>query len=176
MSDPAGLAGVVAFDGHDGTGKSTIARAVAERLGAAYARPFGGAAGRALMAASDAGDEAAIVRVGEDALAAALDAPRPLVLDRGWVTVATLLPWERFEPLWSRWVPTVVCWCDLETTLERLADRDEPAEALAWHEHYIARYREIAAARGCPLVVTAGASVEHSTEEAYAYVRELLDL
>jgi hypothetical protein len=144
------LSGVVALDGHDGAGKTTLARDLAEHISGVYARPFQGATGEALLAAGAAGDLDRLIEVGDGAIRAALDASgrhRPVVLDRGWMTVASLCagePFEVFAARWRLWIPTALCWADLPTTLDRLSDRDEHPETVAAHRHYLDVYRCLA--------------------------------
>jgi hypothetical protein len=178
LADPGGTGaphGCVGIDGHDGSGKTTIALEVARRLGATYARPFGGDVGARLMAAVGAGPSE-VIRVGDDALRAAADVPEgsAVILDRSWLTVASLTPDEDFTAAWTLWLPTVLCWADLPTTLARLAVRDEAAESERSHRYYIARYRDLAASRGVPVVDTSGASVAESTLRVLGEVRRLL--
>lgn len=132
-----------ALDGHDAAGKTTLARSLAEATGARYVRPFGGDPGRRLIEAYQVGRHDDVLAIGREAIlsqlqAAATDA---LVLDRGWVTVATLVPRERFLAEWDLWLPSALLWCDEATTVRRLGARavyeDEPDD---WHAHFLATY------------------------------------
>jgi len=159
------LAGIIGIDGHEGTGKTTIARGVARALNASYQRPFGGERGLLLARADEAGDVDAVLRIGSAALTSAIwrsGPTRPVVLDRSWMTVGSLMTDEDFYDEWQVWVPTILCWADLPTTMARLDRRDEPAKSLAWHQHYIDRYRRMAEDRGCVIVDTS----QHSDTEA----------
>ena len=89
--------------------------------------------------------------------------------------MASLVDGGDFHDSWTLWIPTILCWADLPTTLARLAERDEPAESVARHEYYIARYKEIAEANGCPMVDTSHASEKTSTAEMVVAVLALLD-
>ncbi|MHA7271053.1 hypothetical protein [Arthrobacter sp. HLT1-20] len=176
--DGQGLRGVVGIDGHDGTGKTTLAKNVAERLGMSYLRPFGGSRGQELTRASESGDTAEVLRIGASALEHALqsaDGTGAILLDRSWMTVASLVDDDEFREHWTLWIPTILCWADLPTTLSRLAQRDEPEESLAAHRHYIARYKALAEANGCTVVDTSHASEEDSTAEMALAVTALLE-
>ncbi|MFL6164076.1 MAG: hypothetical protein ACJ74U_17885 [Jatrophihabitantaceae bacterium] len=154
MSD-ARLTGVIGLDGHDGAGKTTLAVALAGVSGSAYVRPFSGAVGRELMAAAEKADTAAVAEIGRTALSGALaDHGRPLVLDRSWMTVASLMPATEFAACWSIWIPTVLCWSALPATLERLASRSEEPRTAAWHRHYLERYLAISEQFGVPVLRT----------------------
>jgi len=171
------LVGVIGIDGHQGTGKSTIAQGVARALNATYERPFGGERGMLLAEADHAGDPDAVLRIGSSALTAAIrrsGARRPLVLDRSWMTVGSLLNDEDFYGRWEVWIPTILCWADLPTTLDRLGQRDEFAKSTSWHQHYIDRYRRMAEDRGCVIVDTSQATDAEAIDEAVRAAQRLL--
>ncbi|KFF58825.1 hypothetical protein JF66_15655 [Cryobacterium sp. MLB-32] len=176
-SPATSLAGVIGIDGHDGTGKTTIARGVARALGASYQSPFAGERGALLARANRAGDHDAVLRIGSAALTAAIDRTgpaRPVVLDRSWMTVGSLMTDEDFYDRWNLWVPTILCWSDLPTTLERLRQRDKPTESAAWHEHYIERYRCMAEDRGCVIINTGRSSDAEAIAQVVDEARRLL--
>jgi cytidylate kinase len=147
---------ILAVDGHDGSGKTTAARRLAQRIGAPYVRPYAGAAGAAFLATAEAGDFELACEIAARAVRVALES-RPeadvLVFDRHWVTVASVVPPGYLED-WRPLPATAVCWADLATTLERVAGRAEAQEPLAWHRRYVERYRELAERFGCHLVRT----------------------
>lgn len=132
-----------ALDGHDAAGKTTLARSLAEATGARYIRPFGGDPGRRLIEAYRDGRHNDVLAIGRAAILSQLQAAAAdtLVLDRGWVTVATLVPRELFLAEWDLWLPSALLWCDEATTIRRLdvraADEHEPDD---WHAHFLATY------------------------------------
>jgi predicted ATPase len=150
----------VALDGHDGAGKTTLARALASRMGGIYRRPFHGILGTKLLKAAERGDFQTIVALGEQGIDAALASEGivlPIVLDRGWMTIASLIEPRRlpeFMSRWNRWIPTALCWADLQTTLQRLSGRNEPFVAVAKHEEYLAIYLALAKRSMSPIVRT----------------------
>lgn len=97
------------------------------------------------MAAYGRGDEAGILSIGHEAIAAALEESpgEPLILDRGWLTVSTLVAPEPFRSAWRLWLPTVLLWCPLDVTLQRLGLRSgESPETVEWHRHFLKLYPE----------------------------------
>ncbi|TDW29995.1 hypothetical protein [Cryobacterium psychrophilum] len=171
------LTGVIGIDGHDGTGKTTIARAAAHALNASYQRPFGGERGSLLARAADAGDSDGVLRIGEAAIAAAISRAgpvRPLVVERSWLTVGSLVSDEEFYERWQLWIPTILCWADLPTTLERLGMCAEPTESMERHRHYVDRYRCMAEDRGCVIVDTSNATDDEAIAEVVRAARRLL--
>ena len=141
---------IVALDGHDAAGKTTLANALANAIGALYRRPFHGSLGAALIRAGEKQDFDEVITLGEEGIRAAIESPEervPIVLDRSWMTVASLIKQNRlpvFFERWQWWIPTALCWADLVTTMQRLAHRDEPKEAVGVHQHYLAAYKFLA--------------------------------
>jgi hypothetical protein len=162
---PLGGRLVVALEGHDGSGKTTLAIRLAERLDAEYVRPYGGPVGAEMLAAAERDDHERAFELGR---AAANEALRRaggsrIVCDRLWLTVFTLVPPVLF-PRWGARAPTAVCWADLATTQERLERRSEDARGTAWHEHYVRRYRELARRFDCPVVRTDAMSEDEALD------------
>jgi len=175
--DPGPLAGVIGIDGHTGTGKTTIARGAADALHASYERPFGGERGLLLARADEAGDSDGVLRIGAAAITAAIrrSGPmRPLVVERSWLTVGSLVSDEDFYEHWQLWIPTILCWADLPTTLERLGHCGESAEAAERHRYYVDRYRCMAEDRGCIIVDTSNATDTEAIAQVVRAARSLL--
>ena len=132
-----------ALDGHDAAGKTTLAQSLAEAIGARYVRPFGGDPGRRLIEAYQARRHGDVLAIGREAILSQLQAAPAvaLVLDRGWVTVATLVPRKLFVAEWDLWLPSALLWCDEATTIRRLGARaDDENEPDDWHAHFLAAY------------------------------------
>jgi DNA polymerase III delta prime subunit len=158
------------LDGHDGSGKTTLAIRLADELGARYLRPFAPPAGERLLelAAERRYDEALELGRRAVARAAATEPGRPQIFDRHWMTVLSLLPeehWDRFDPM----PPTLLCWSDLDTTLARLAERDGAspnAAAVREHEFYLERYKLIADRFGQQVLRTDRLTADEAFERA----------
>jgi|GEM_PF-1299541 len=148
---------IFALDGHDAAGKTTLADWLAQTVGGTYQRPFHGRLGADLLNAANHGDVAQVIALGEEGIRNALVAAgvvRPIILDRAWMTVASLISWEDFLPVWHLWIPTVLCWADIETTLDRLGHRTEKPETIETHSYYLGHYRSLAERSGSYVVRT----------------------
>lgn len=150
---------VIALDGHDGAGKTSLAGALASQIGGTCVQPFSGTAGRALLNAGIRGDAEALVTIGTEAIEKAISSvpgTNPIILDRGWMTAASFVPAsDFFFSTWKRWIPTTLCWADLENTLSRLSIRqEERSESVNWHRSYLDSYMKLAKDSGCPVLRT----------------------
>lgn len=167
---------LLAIDGHDGAGKTTLARRLAVQIGGVYVRPFGGPNGRKLLELADSG---AVDHANEEALAMVRDAinsvdARIKVFDRHWMTVFTLVP----ERLWATWFPlppTTLCFSDLETTHSRLDYRDEASQTASWHEHYLVAYSALAARFNTNVIRTDVFGEDQALAQATAWSRPFLE-
>ena len=163
---------VLVFDGHDGSGKTSLARRVAELCGASYARPFGGERGERLFALASAGfyDEA-----NRHALECVRDAQSgggATVFDRHWMTAFTLLP----EAYWEAWSPlprTILCRTDVDTTLSRLAQREVRGAGEDSHERWIAKYGSLAARFNCEVLDTTQTDIDETARMLVARLDKL---
>ncbi|BFM13241.1 hypothetical protein R50072_33940 [Simiduia litorea] len=147
---------ILAVDGHDGTGKTTLTRRLAQALKAEYVRPYGDPYGPALLEAADGKDFTALIDVANQAYQQVLKlhGEKPLlVFDRLWITLFTLLP-ETHHRLWTHRPATAICWIDLNTTLARLADRDEQTYPNSWHKRYVELYLHLGKQYQCTVINT----------------------
>lgn len=135
---------LLVLDGHDAAGKTTLARRLAAAVGARCLRPFGGEFGRRLIDAYRAGDAQATIAIGRRAILdclASLQNDEPVVLDRGWLTVATLVPRHLFAAEWDLWTPVTLLWCNEAVTRARLREREEREDHLGnGHSFFLSAY------------------------------------
>lgn len=134
---------IFVVDGHDGCGKSTLAREIARTIGGTVVKPFGDTLGDHIswlwqhkrFDEADAVARTSIERVLQQNQGS-------LVFDRHWATMFTVLP----ERLWAKWGDpprTVLCTADLDVVVSRLLKRGEEVGDLASHEYYLARYSDV---------------------------------
>jgi thymidylate kinase len=159
---------ILAIEGHDGSGKTSVAQRMAARIGAKYVKPYDGLLGDhiAWCWKNRRFDLAhAISRSAVERQIALNAGEKLLVFDRHWLTMFTVLP----EVLWQEWslVPTILCWTSVESTRSRLLARGEVDEAmLDVHEYYCKLYRTIAEKYSIPVIDTTLNTVEESVEQA----------
>ena len=165
---------ILVLDGHDATGKTTLATCLANAIGARYVRPFAGEAGAQLLQRADQGDFDGVSALAREAVrAATYDASGVLVFDRHWMTVFSLVS-ERLWPDWEALPPTLLCWVDLPTTLARLGARDEEPRPVEEHEHYLGVYRQLAKRFNCEMVRTDLLTPGESLEQVVRWAEERL--
>ena len=59
---------IIALDGHDGVGKTTLAKALSDQLNGVYIRPFGGKVGIDLIEAAEAKAYEKVITIGKQAI------------------------------------------------------------------------------------------------------------
>jgi len=163
----------IALDGHDGSGKSTMAARLADELGARLVKPFADTLGDHiawLWGRSQFTDADRLARASIDRFES-LHADESVVFDRHWLTMFTVLP----EAYWSGWrnrPRTVVFATDPATTMRRLGARGEDPLSAELHKYYERMYREIAARFNVPVVDTTDSSIENTFEIVLTYALE----
>jgi len=167
---------ILALDGHDASGKTTLAKRLAQELDAVYVRPFGGKVGEAMLQASEEGDIAKVWTLACKPLGEALvqNKERILVFDRFLPTILTLCGENMLAYLPEGPIPCILCWSDLPTTLARLGLRDEPKRPLSWYEKYLAQYTLLAKELGLPLLRTDTQGEDESFTQLLTWAREQL--
>jgi thymidylate kinase len=166
---------IIAFDGHDGCGKSTLAAAVADRLGGCVVKPFGDTLGDhiAWLWRHERFEEAdALARASVDRVTHTT-AIRPLVFDRHWATMFSVLP-DRFRERWQPLPVTVICRADTPVVMARLAERGEPAGDAGQHDYFDKVYVGLAAANPRTFVLdTTAAPHSVSLERVMVFLRDV---
>lgn len=159
----------LAVDGLDGSGKSSIARHVAEALGATVLNPFSGQVGAILVHLARTGQHALADDVAHAAVAAAIAnaPPGPVVFDRHWFTASQLLS-PAYRPGWEPRPFTVMCWADRPTTIARMVARGVPNPSEHMTEDRIAGYRTLAEELRLPLLDTSRIAPEEGAAQVLA--------
>ncbi|SFE15232.1 glycosyltransferase [Methylobacterium sp. 13MFTsu3.1M2] len=163
----------LAVDGLDGSGKSSIARHVAEALGATVLNPFSGPVGAILVHLARTGQHVLADDLAHAAVAAAIAnaPPGPVVFDRHWFTASQLLS-PAFRPGWEPRPFTVMCWADRPTTIARMVARGVPNPSEHMTEARIAGYRTLAEELRVPLLDTSRIAPEEGAAQVLAMLGE----
>lgn len=166
---------VFVLDGHDAAGKTTLAARLAAELGGVHIRPFAGTVGQLMLWSARRQDFAFTSALARQAVEYALaENEQPvLIFDRHWMTVFSLLP-ESYWPAWEPLPPTVLCWISLETTVSRLAARNDVEMSLEEHIHYLSVYQKLGEQFGCRLLQTDQLMVEEATNALVEWAQQFL--
>jgi thymidylate kinase len=168
------------IDGHDGAGKSEIARRVAAHFGGEHVRPFAAPVGEQLSRLRDEGRVELMDELAREAVNREVErsSSELLVFDRHWPTVLTMGRMRtsvELAPQWFPLPPTVICWTDVETSRRRYTARREALFPTTRDDYYCAAYRDVADAYDIPLVVTTDLSPELAAEHAIELLAAQLD-
>ncbi|MBO9728439.1 MAG: hypothetical protein J7623_07345 [Chitinophaga sp.] len=146
---------ILAIDGHDGAGKTTLATLLAQATGGTYLRPFGGKTGAALLAHAEKKEYQQVADLGKAAINGLLAANSQdiLIFDRHWMTIFTLIPASYYQD-WLPVPPTTLCYADISTTLQRLEARTEETFDVAYHTGYMAQYLQLGKTYGANILRT----------------------
>jgi cytidylate kinase len=165
---------IIAIDGHDGSGKTTIARLLADKLNAKYIKPFSDTLGDLIAwsyrkkkynFANDIALASIKKHIDENP---GVDC---FVFDRHWLSMFTVLP-EEFCASWLPLPITVLCWANVKTTEKRFKERDEVEPYPGCHEYFCRVYKEIAEKYNAFIVDTSNESVpEDRLNEVLHYIR-----
>jgi thymidylate kinase len=161
----------VVFDGHDGAGKSTLARLTAELIDGTVVKPFGDLLGDhiAWLWGNEKFQEADWLARSSIERVLSTAAEGPLVFDRHWATMYSVLPsqyWENWHPL----PRTIVCHTTPEATRARLAERGEDPLEYEHHVHYQEIYRRLGQNNGALVLDTTHATADESMKAVKEYL------
>ena len=124
---------LIAVDGHDGSGKTTISKLLAETIKGKYVKPFSGDVGDLIVWLYMNKNYELLEDLAFNAIQYTIykNVNEPiLVFDRHWLSIASLLPSEKITRQFIKPI-TFLCWANINTTLERLFIRSDDQEN-AW--------------------------------------------
>jgi len=165
---------IIMLEGHDGSGKSTIAKSLVEKTGAQYVsflREYD------LIKYIDPPTlpPEEIVALTKRALDNLLSRKGSFVMDRGFLTPLSELPpqyWGELREYFNK-IKTVICYADLPTTIERLKKGKETDESDVYNnQRYIDFYAKIAKRFNLPVVDTsANKDVKYNADLAMTFAQ-----
>lgn len=159
---------MLALDGHDASGKTTLSKRLAQELGGVVVRPFSGKYGKALELAASSEE---IWSVAMEAIGCASNPKSPLeIWDRYLLTPLSMVP-QRASECRGASRTTILCWSDLDTTMRRLEERGEGGEGRAWHLQYLNLYRTLAEKLGIPILRTDQGTVDEIFQKLLAWAK-----
>ena len=167
---------IIAFDGHDGAGKTGIAKDVVSRLeNSVYVKPYDGLLGDYIAWLYRIKSWSLLNETSQHAVQFALsslnkEAYEYAIFDRGWLSIFTILPKE-FWVSWEFRPYTVLFWCSPTTVVKRLKERNEDEGVFANHEYFCNLYRSISEEMKLPIINTSIDSYETCVSNALSLVK-----
>jgi len=161
---------VLAVEGLDASGKTSIARAVAEELEGTYVKPYVGTVGTLLNWLHLRGEEALVNDIGRAEVARLMEVyaeARCIVFDRHWLSILSVIS-SHYSDSWFPPPPTIVCVADAATTEERLRRRATPAAERRDTARYGRRFRELAQQFALPTLDTSRTTVDQAVAKLLA--------
>ena len=147
---------VIALDGHDGTGKTTLSNRLAAVLSAEYVKPFTGNAGELMLLSAESGENEFAQKLAEKLICNAFSTVRNsrVVMDRSYLTVLSLLP-DSNQSEWLFRPRTILCHADYESIEKRLSSRtSEELFPRDYHVKYLSLYQSLAEEFDVPVLRT----------------------
>jgi thymidylate kinase len=163
---------IISFDGHDGAGKTTIAKKVAEKLKFKYIKPFESSLGD-LIAWSFRNKKYDFTnKISKLAIEKSVseNPNTSLIFDRHWMSMFTVLP-EQYYAEWNPLPFTILIWVDWQTTMERLIQKGEKPGSEKEHQYYCDLYLKVADNYGVPVIDT----TKHTIDECIDIACGLID-
>ncbi|MNB76269.1 cytidylate kinase [compost metagenome] len=164
---------IIAIDGHDGSGKTTISKLLAEKINAKYIKPFSDSLGDLIAWSYRKKEYKFANQIALAAIQKNIDenpGVEYFIFDRHWLSMFTVLPKEYYE-YWNPLPVTILCWADVKTTQNRLIERNEIEPYQGCNEHYCKVYKEIAGQYNVFIVDTSNDSkTDDRVSEIFAYL------
>lgn len=137
---------IIAIDGHDASGKTTIAKLLAQEIGGKYIKPYDGNIGDMIVWAYKKKKYSLVDEIALNAIEMNIDKnhnEKYLIFDRHWLSIDTLLH-ENMTITKIEKPLTILCWADISTTSYRLKKRNDNLEN-EWENIYYCRlYKQLA--------------------------------
>jgi thymidylate kinase len=166
---------VIALDGHDGAGKTSLAKLAAKKYGFKYVKPFDDSLGDLISWSfknrkfdfTDEISRLAIEKIYEEGRG------ENLIFDRHWLSIFTVIPVE-YHIKWFPVPRTILCWSNLKTTMHRISERGEKEGDAESHAFYCGEYRRLAGKYEVPIIDTSFEEISKSFEHLCLHIDALL--
>lgn len=163
----------IVFDGHDCSGKSTLAKLFVEiNSNAVYVRPFEKNIGELFwwLYTKKEYELANNLALNSVKKAEEQNIGKLLVFDRHWLTLFSILP----QDYWSAWYPlpeTILCWANHFNTSIRMKERGEQEPYDGYNEYYCNYYNKLAKQFGIKVLDTSDKTQEVALREILLYTQ-----
>lgn len=165
------MAKIFMLEGYDGSGKTSVAKEIAKRLGIRYCHFFSEYGIQYdIEPLSVTEDE--LINMTKKALDKALKSTEDVVFDRGLITQVSALSEERWDEfkIYFEQIPLVMCYANLEDTISRLKARHGDESTWYDNEYWMNVNLKIAQKFNVPIVNTStSGTLEKSVEYAMKY-------
>ncbi|MFZ4262456.1 hypothetical protein ACFRAE_10445 [Sphingobacterium sp. HJSM2_6] len=162
---------IIALDGHDAVGKTTLGQLLAAQLNGVYVRPFQGDYGTQLIKLADEEKFEELITFAENRFQEIKKSHihETLIFDRHWMTVLSLLP-KTYWLKWQDFPKTFLLTAQLDTIKHRLSQRIEKQYSDEYHQYYLTLYQELAK----QFAVTTLNTDQHTPLEMLNLINEIL--
>lgn len=146
---------IVMLEGHDGAGKTTIAKGVSRKMGYTYYHFYDNFDAKYSIEPLSISEDELIALI-KKTLDHILSLDENIVLDRGLITPLSVLSKERWHELKDYFdkISVILCYADIDTTIDRLKKRDID-ESEQWDNNkWITLNKEIAEYFNLPIIDT----------------------
>ena len=164
---------IIAIDGHDASGKTSICKRISELLGYKYIKPFSNSLGDLIAWLITCKNYELANQIALSAIDKALkDNPESnLIFDRHWICMFTLIP-DNLKREWKDVPFSILCWANPEITLKRLQERNAIGMN-KWDDHYFCqKYLEIGAQYHIPVVDTSFITIDEGVEKTLKIIQD----
>ena len=164
---------IIAIDGHDGSGKTSICKRICELLNYQYIKPFSNSLGDLIAWMITSKNYELANQIAMSAIDKALveNPEANIVFDRHWISMFTVIP-ERLQKEWRDTPFSILCWAEPQITINRLQERKDAGINKWDNEYFCKKYMDISDQFQIPVINTSYATVDESVERALKIIQD----
>lgn len=154
---------IIVIDGHDGTGKTTIAKKLAKELDGVYIKPFDGIIGDIIVWLYERKKYKLLNKISFSILEKCIEENNNanyLIFDRHWLSIYTLLPSKYYNEEFN-FPYTILCTANSKTIIQRLRERNNKEEMNWDNDYFRKKYLEIANNYDLKIIDTSTINIEN---------------